>query len=108
VIKIYKTTLRADHSDTLTSMANLASTYSNRRWDAAEKLKLPVIETRKTILGADHLDTLTSMANLAFTWKRTGRATKAIRLMEECVQSQKRVLGLDHLDTLLSCTALIA
>ncbi len=61
-----KTKLGADHPDTLSSMANLAATYSNQgRWEEAEKLQVQVMETRKTKLGADHPDTLTSMANLA-------------------------------------------
>jgi hypothetical protein len=66
------------------------------------------METRKKKLGAHHLDTLISMNNLAFAWKGTGRETKAVRLMEECVQSQKRVLGLDHPHTISSGTALDA
>jgi hypothetical protein len=61
-----KTKLGSDHPDTLTSMANLASTYRNQgRWDEAEKLEVDVMNARKTKLGSDHPDTLTSMANLA-------------------------------------------
>ena len=61
-----KAKLGADHPDTLTSMANLASTLWNQgRWEEAEKLDVQVMETRKAKLGADHPSTLTSMANLA-------------------------------------------
>ncbi len=68
-----KTKLGADHPDTLTSMANLASTYWNQgRWEEAETLEVQVMETRKTKLGADHPDTLTSMANLASTYQKPG------------------------------------
>jgi hypothetical protein len=102
-----KKKLGADHPDTLTSMANLASTFCNQgRWDAAEELEVQVIETLKKKLGADHPDTLTSMNNLAFMWIETGRETEAVRLMEECVQLRKRVLGLNHPHTISSCTAL--
>jgi hypothetical protein len=39
-----KTKLGADHPDTLTSMANLASTYSNQgRWEEAEKRIPPTL-----------------------------------------------------------------
>jgi hypothetical protein len=62
--------------------------------------------TRKTKLGVDHPDTLTSMANLAFIWKESGRATEAVRLMEECAQARKCVLGLNHPDTHSSSTAI--
>jgi hypothetical protein len=58
-----------DHPDTLTNMANLASTSWNRGWwDAAEELEVQVMKK----LGTDHPDTLTSMANLAFTRKEQG------------------------------------
>jgi hypothetical protein len=68
VIEISKTKLGEDHPSTLTSMANLASTYRNQgRWEEAEQLFVQVIETSKTKLGDDHPSTLTSMANLAFT-----------------------------------------
>jgi len=63
-----KTKLGADHLDTLTSMANLASTFWNQgRWEEAKKLEVEVMETSKTKLRANHLDTLTSINNLAFT-----------------------------------------
>ncbi|KAF2478029.1 uncharacterized protein BDR25DRAFT_348315 [Lindgomyces ingoldianus] len=109
-----KKKLGADHPSTLSSMANLASTYWNQgRWDAAEKLEVEVMETRKKKLGADHPDTLTSMANLAstagggtdhpdtltsignlaYTMKRQGRNAEAISLIRECAQLQQRVLG---------------
>ncbi|KAF1935093.1 hypothetical protein EJ02DRAFT_362259, partial [Clathrospora elynae] len=66
VMETFKTKLGADHPDTLTSMANLASTYRDQgRWDAVEELEVQVIETFKKKLGADHPDTLTSIANLA-------------------------------------------
>lgn len=71
VMEMSKAKLGADHPDTLSSMANLASTYRNQgRWDEAEKLEVQVMETRKTKLGADHPSTLTSIANLAFTCGR--------------------------------------
>ncbi|KAF2647279.1 hypothetical protein K491DRAFT_550195, partial [Lophiostoma macrostomum CBS 122681] len=55
VMETHKTKLGADHPSTLTSMANLASTYRNQgRWEAAEALEVEVMETRKTKLGADH------------------------------------------------------
>jgi hypothetical protein len=69
VIEIFKTMLGAEHASTLTSMANLASTYGNQgRWNEAEKLEMQVIETRKAVLGAEHPSTLSSIANLASTF----------------------------------------
>ncbi|CAG1963156.1 unnamed protein product, partial [Fusarium graminearum] len=68
-----KEKLGPDHPDTLTSMANLASTFWNQgRWEEAEKLEVEVMEARKEKLGPDHPDTLTSMANLASTYRNQG------------------------------------
>ncbi|KAK7187734.1 PFS and TPR domain-containing protein [Paraphaeosphaeria sporulosa] len=97
VMETSKTKLGAEHPSTLTSMANLASTYRNQgRWEEAEKLEVQVMETSKTKLGADHPETLTSMNNLAFTWKSLGRTVKAICLMQQCVQRYEQVLGASH------------
>jgi hypothetical protein len=47
-----KKVLGVDHPSTLTSMANLASTFWNQgRWKEAEKLEVQVMETGKTKLG---------------------------------------------------------
>jgi len=103
-----KRVLGEEHPDTLTSMANLASTFWNQgRWKEAEELEVQVMETRKKKLGADHPDTLTSMNNLAFTWKGQGRDAVAIKLMQECVQLSRKVLGAEHPQTLSSSTALM-
>ena len=43
-----KRVLGQEHPDTLTSMANLASTYrSQGRWKEAEELEVQVMEARK-------------------------------------------------------------
>ncbi|KAM7210410.1 kinesin light chain [Rhypophila decipiens] len=103
VMETSKTKPGADHPSTMTSMANLASTYRNQgRWDDAEKLFVQVLETRKTKLGADHPDTLTSMANLASTYRDQGRWDDAERLDVQVMETSKTKLGADHPDTLTS------
>jgi hypothetical protein len=73
-MKTRKKKLGVDHPDTLTSIANLASTFWNQgRWDAAEELDMQVMKTRKKKLSVDHPSTLTSMANLASTYQNQGR-----------------------------------
>jgi hypothetical protein len=68
-----KKVLGVDHPDTMTSMANLASTYRNLgRWVEAVVLEVQVIETSKRILGEEHPDTLASMVNLASTYRNQG------------------------------------
>ncbi|KAK5652950.1 hypothetical protein OQA88_9429 [Cercophora sp. LCS_1] len=103
VMETRKTKLGANHPDTLTSMANLASTYRNQgRWEEAEKLFVQVMETRKTKLGANHPSTLTSMANLASTYRNQGRWEEAEKLEVQVMETSKTKLGADHPDTLTS------
>ena len=69
----FKRVLGEEHPSTLTSMANLASTFRNQgRWKEAEQLEVQVMDTRKRVLGEEHTDTLTSMANLASTFRNQG------------------------------------
>jgi tetratricopeptide (TPR) repeat protein len=102
--------LKDDDPSTLTSMANLASTYWNQgRWTEAEKLEVQVLETAKTVLGPEHPDMLTSMANLASTYQNQGRWTEAEKLEVQVLETRKTVLRPEHPSTLtsmanLSCT----
>src|SRR6266850_2420025 len=98
-----KIKLRADHPDTLSSMANLASTYWNQgRWQEAENLEVHVMEASKEKLGADHPNTLSSMANLASTYWNQGRWQEAENLEVHVMEARKEKLGADHPDTLTS------
>ena len=46
-MEMTKRLLGAEHPDTLTSIANLASTFQNQgRWNEAEQLKIQVMEMR--------------------------------------------------------------
>ncbi|EED11504.1 kinesin, putative [Talaromyces stipitatus ATCC 10500] len=97
VMETRKTVLGAEHPSTLTSMANLASTYRNQdRWNEAEKLEVQVMETRKTVLGAEHPDTLSSMNNLSYTWRSQGKIQDALALMKQCSHLRNKVLGSSH------------
>jgi hypothetical protein len=103
VMETRKTKQGADHPHTLTSMANLASTYRNQgRWKEAETLDVYVMETSKTKLGADHPDTLTSMASLASTFWNQGRWKEAETLEVQVMETRKTKLGADHQDTMTS------
>ncbi|KAH7492902.1 Tetratricopeptide repeat-domain-containing protein [Fusarium oxysporum f. sp. albedinis] len=96
-VKTGANVLGEEHPDTLTSMANLASTFWNQgRWNKAEELFMRVIETSLRVLGDEHPSTLTSMANLAITWKDQGRSRDALALMQNCIALQEQVLGIDH------------
>jgi hypothetical protein len=106
VIEIERRVLGGEHPDTLTSMANLAATYSNQgRWKEANKLEGQVLQTTKRVLGNEHPDTLLSMDNLALTYWNQGRLKEAEEPQVEVKQMRKRVLG-DHPDTLTSMSNL--
>jgi hypothetical protein len=70
-----KNMLGDEHLSTLTSVANLTSTYWDQgQWKKAEKLEVQVIETRKRVLEKEHPSTLTSMNNLTrFHVQRAGK-----------------------------------
>ncbi|KAK3937543.1 kinesin light chain 3 [Diplogelasinospora grovesii] len=76
--KLRKVVLREEHPDTLTSMANLAS----------------------TVLGEEHPDTLISEANLASTLRVLGEEHPDTLASMANLASTLRVLGEEHPDTL--------
>jgi len=97
VMETRKRVLGPEHPDTLSSMANLASTFGNKgRWDEAEELFVQVIETFKRALGSEHPSTLNSMWNLAHTYKKHGKDDEAIGLQRQVVAVHQKVLGSEH------------
>ncbi len=95
--------LGAEHPDTLSTMANLALTYSNQgRWKEAEDLGLQVLETSLRVLGAEHPHTLTRMGSLAVIYLNQGQWKEAEDLVLQVVDTSLRVLGAEHPYTLTS------
>ncbi|KAA6408070.1 MAG: hypothetical protein FRX48_07811 [Lasallia pustulata] len=95
--------LGTEHPDTLSSMRNLALTYSLQGlWKEAEKLGAQVLEIRKRVLGAEHPDTLISISDLASTYSDQGLWKEAEKLEVQVLEIRKRVLGAEHPDTLIS------
>jgi Tetratricopeptide repeat len=81
VMKTRKRILGPEHSDTLTGMGNLASTYQNQgEWEEAEELGVQVMKTMKRVLGLEHPYTLTSMTNVASMCRDQGRWKEAEEL----------------------------
>ncbi|KAB5581159.1 hypothetical protein GE09DRAFT_1168377 [Coniochaeta sp. 2T2.1] len=100
---IRKELLGEEHPSTLTSLGDLALTYSNQgRWKEAESLEVKVGETSKRVLGEEHSDTLISMGNLATTYRNQDRWKEAESLDVQVMEAMKRVLGEEHPDTLTS------
>ena len=104
-----KRVLGEEHPDTLTSAANLATTYrALGKYAEAEKIELDVLATRKRVLGEEHPDTLASAANLASTYHRQGKYAEAEQIQLDVLETRKRVLGEEHLDTLISAANLVS
>lgn len=95
------------HPETLTSMNNIASTYSHlgRPQDALE-LQQKVLDARREVRGERHPETLTGMNNLATTYSHLGRNQDALNLRQEVLKIQREVLGERHPDTLTSMSNL--
>ncbi|KAK2728443.1 Kinesin light chain 5 [Colletotrichum kahawae] len=106
-VRIRTQRLGEEHPDTLTSMANLASTFWNQgRWKEAEKLEVQVMEARKRVLGEEHPSTLTSIGNLSSTYRNQGRWKEAEELEVRVIETMNRVLGAEHPSTRTSMASL--
>ncbi|KAH8834502.1 hypothetical protein DL96DRAFT_1810756 [Flagelloscypha sp. PMI_526] len=93
--------LGAIHPYTLSSMNNLAWTYSDLgQYRDALELKEQVVKLQKRMLGEDHPHTLTCMNNLANTYSDLGQHRDALELKEQVLKLRKRILGEEHPDTL--------
>ncbi|RYP24486.1 hypothetical protein DL765_000506 [Monosporascus sp. GIB2] len=102
-VELRKAVLGDEHPDTLSSAANLASTYWKQgRWKEAETLQVQVMEISKKVLGDEHPDTLNNAANLASTYWKQGRWKEAETLHVQVMEMNKKVLGDEHPDTLSS------
>tara|TARA_R110002003_G_scaffold95_1_gene7240 strand:- start:19322 stop:21166 length:1845 start_codon:yes stop_codon:yes gene_type:complete len=102
-VEIVKRTFGEEHTNTLSSLNNLAMTYNDRgRSKEAQELHMQVLETLKRVLGDEHPDTLTSMHNLATTYMHQERWKEAKELHVQVLEARKRVLGDEHPDALTS------
>jgi tetratricopeptide (TPR) repeat protein len=105
-VQAMETSLRVlgqEHPSTLTSMANLASTYRNQgRWKEAEELFVQVMETSLRVRGQEHPDSLTSVNNLAGVLRAQGKYEVAEEMHRRALEGREKVLGVEHPSTLTS------
>jgi hypothetical protein len=93
--------LGARHSDTLTTLNNLAMAY-HAAGNLPEAIAL-FEQVRDAIvekLGANHPDTLTRLNNLAVAYHAAGKVPEAIALLRQVRDVRVKELGADHPDTL--------
>ena len=96
VLEARRRTLGQEHTDTLTNMGNLGSTYWNQgKLQGAADLEEMVLEPRRRTLGEHHPDTLTSMGNLAWMYHDLRRSTEARLLMQQSADTSlwRRITG---------------
>ena len=74
--------------------------FHEERDKEAERLIVPVIETRNRILGEEHKDTWNSVSDLIYIHQNQGRYKEAELLAVRLLEYQKRVLGEEHPNTL--------
>jgi len=80
-VDLHKKVLGPEHPDTLTSMNNLAVTYSKQgKHNEAGELQLKVLDLCKKVLGTEHPDTLVSMSNLATIYSNQGKHNETEKL----------------------------
>ena len=92
-----------NHPNTLSTLNNLASTYSDLgNHQKALELKQQVYERRKEVLGENHPNTLLTLNNLASTYSNLGNHQKALELLQQVYERRKEVLGENHPNTLLT------
>lgn len=97
-----------EHPDTLSGMANLASTYTLQgQWLDAAALEETVVKLRTRKIGAEHPDTLRAMHKLALTYEQLMELQSAEALELEVLSTRMKVLGHTHPDTLDSVSTLV-
>ncbi|UKZ77376.1 hypothetical protein TrVFT333_005096 [Trichoderma virens FT-333] len=107
VMEVLREFLGDKHSDTLSSMRNLASIYNRQgRYREAEALTAHVIGLLMEMLGDDHPDTLLSLHKLASIYEKQGRYIEAQALEVQVLEVLRKTLGDKHRSTLSSMSNL--
>ena len=94
VVETSKKVLGEKHPSTLTSMANLASTYQSQgRWKEAEEMNWRVLEGYEKVLGIEHPNTLTSVDSLALIMQHQGKYEAAEEMNRRALKGYEKMLG---------------
>jgi tetratricopeptide (TPR) repeat protein len=102
-LEAMKSSLGADHPDTLTVMSNLGVAYGMlERAEEAAPLLENVLAGRKARLGNEHTDTVEAMHNLARAYDTLNRPEEALPLHAEALRLRKAKLGPEHEDAVAS------
>ena len=106
-VEVAKRVRGPEHSDTATSLNNLAALYREMgEYGKAEPLYQEALRIRQKVLGAEHPDTAQSLSNLAALYRVMGAYGKAEPLYQEALRIRQKVLGVEHPDTAQSLNSL--
>jgi TolB-like protein/Tfp pilus assembly protein PilF len=102
-LAIREKTLGPEHSDTATSLNNLADLLRDQGdFAGARPLHERALAIRERALGPEHPDTATSLNNLAILLKAGGDFAGALRLYQRALAVREKALGPEHPDTATS------
>ncbi len=86
-----------DSSASMYTMFTLAELYFlQERYDEAEQLIVPVLETRRAVFGEEHWRTLSAITMLAKLYAAQGRYDEAEERLIRARETSRRVLGKEH------------
>jgi tetratricopeptide (TPR) repeat protein len=96
-----------EHSDTLASMANLASVLRNQgKYEEAEAMNRRALDGYEKVLGKEHPHTLTSVEIVASILQGQGKYEEAEAMNRRALDGSEKVLGKEHPHTLTSASNL--
>jgi tetratricopeptide (TPR) repeat protein len=103
----YKKARGVEHSDTLASMANLASVLRNQgKYEEAGVMNRRALDGYEKVLGKEHPDTLMSVEIVASVLRDRGKYEEAEAMNRRALDGSEKVLGKEHPDTLASLSSL--
>ena len=102
-LRIRQKVLGSEHSDTTTSLNDLALLYQAMgEYAKAEPLYQEALRIRQKVLGKVHPYTALSLNNLAWLYQAMGEYAKAEPFYQEALRIRQKVLGPEHPGTATS------
>ena len=96
-LETYERVLGPEHPDTLSTVNNLATLYTDQgKYELAKPLYQWALETCERVLGLEHPDTAQTLGNLANLYRDQGKFELAVPLYEHTLAIYESALGTDH------------
>ncbi|KAK0337817.1 hypothetical protein LTR94_002910 [Friedmanniomyces endolithicus] len=109
VLEADEKSLGSEHTDTITSMNNLADVLTRQgKLDEAEPMQRRVVALSKQVRGLEHPETLSAMGNLGDILLRQKKYEEAETVSREALDLRRKVLREGHPETASSLNNLAA